>query len=207
MSLYCWILQYYLLSKFGQEFELNEGHLNWLQKQKSKCIKKITCWMYKNRRKKQKTTTDQKKGPGTKRKREHSDDKTHNKETCWIISTQEHEWQESGKKKRKAFTEVQKHRRRNTPQHTKSVIIKETQELTIAMTRGCNINKNSTKEEATLTHADDRSYWRHVIENTEVASDSGIKHPVTFVCFPLFFLMTRGAASCRSLEILQLATL
>lgn len=163
--------------------------------------------MYKNRWKKQKTTTDQKKGPGTKRKREHSDDKTHNKETCWIISTQEHEWQESGKKKRKAFTEVQKHRRRNTPQHTKSVIIKVTQELTIAMTQGCNINKNSTKEEATLTHADDRSYWRHVIENTEVASDSGIKHPVTFVCFPLFFLMTRGAASCRSLEILQLATL
>lgn len=40
MSLYCWILQYYLLSEFGQEFELNEGHLNWLQKQKSKCIKK-----------------------------------------------------------------------------------------------------------------------------------------------------------------------
>lgn len=42
--------------------------------------------------------------------------------------------------------------------HTKSVIIKVTQELTVAMTQGCNINKNSTKEEATLTHADDRSY-------------------------------------------------
>lgn len=74
-----------------------------------------------------------------------------------------------------------------TPHSTKSVIIKVTQEWTIAMTRGCNINKNSTKEEATLTHADDRRYWRHVIENTEVASDSGIKHPVTFVCFSLFF--------------------
>lgn len=143
--------------------------------------------MYKNRQKKQKTTTDQKKvqvrkGNGNIQMIKHTTRR--HAELSVHKSTSD---KSQVRKKRKAFTEVQKHRRRNTPQHTKSVIIKVTQEWTIAMTRGCNINKNSTKEEETLTHADDRSYWRHVIENTEVASDSGIKHPVTFVCFSLFF--------------------
>lgn len=113
--------------------------------------------MYKNRRKKQKTTTDQKKvqvrkGNGNIQMIKHTTRRHAELSVHKSTSDKSHV--------RKKGRHLQKCRNTGgeTPHNTKSVIIKVTQELTIAMTQGCNINKNSTKEEATLTHADDRSY-------------------------------------------------